>query len=141
MLEFQFRKSFQILEIFGQFSQPITQRDLLTLVDNGWTFEESNRLALVKDFTFNDFNETFGIMTRIAIYADGICHHPEWFNVYNNLKVSVSRIFKLTNILLVPTESNPILLYFEKVTLATHDIDGISDLDFDLANFIDSLTS
>ena len=94
-MEFQFRKSFQILEIFGQFSQPITQRDLLTLVDNGWTFEESNRLALVKDFTFNDFNETFGIMTRIAIYADGICHHPEWFNVYNNLKVSESRIFKI----------------------------------------------
>ena len=118
----------------------------MTLVDNGWTFEESNRLALVKDFTFNDFNEAFGIMSRIAIYADGICHHPEWFNVYNNLKVSASRIFKLTKILpsrfgLTATESNPILLYFKKITLATHDIDGISDLDFDLANFIDSLTS
>ena len=67
----------------------------MNLVDNGWTFEESNRLALVKDFTFNDFNEAFGIMSRIAIYADGICHHPEWFNVYNNLKVKESRIFKI----------------------------------------------
>ena len=59
----------------------------MSLVEQGWAFEDSDRLALVKDFTFADFNEAFGTMSRIAIYADGICHHPEWFNVYNSLKV------------------------------------------------------
>ena len=72
-------------------------------------------MALVKDFTFSDFNEAFGMMSRIAIYADGICHHPEWFNVYNNLKVSECRIFKLTKtteLFLVTTRLTEVMLFF-----------------------------
>merc|ERR1719434_638085 len=55
----------------------------------------------MKEFNFADFNEAFGFMTRAAIKADQICHHPEWFNVYNKVEV----------------------------TLTTHDVHGLSDHD------------
>ncbi|ELT97201.1 hypothetical protein CAPTEDRAFT_172471 [Capitella teleta] len=81
---------------------------LTPLLTNGWTPAEG-RDAIVKDFTFKDFNEAFGFMTRVALKADKMNHHPEWFNVYNKVKV----------------------------TLSTHDCNGISTKDTTLANFMD----
>lgn len=60
---------------------------------------------LVKTFTFKSFIRAFGWMSQIAIWAEKLKHHPEWFNVYNKVEVK----------------------------LVTHDVDGISDLDFQLA--------
>ena len=61
---------------------------------------------LYKEFKFKSFIRAFGWMSQIAIWAEKLSHHPEWFNVYNRVKVE----------------------------LTTHDVDGISDLDFTLAN-------
>lgn len=60
---------------------------------------------LTKEFKFKSFIRAFGWMSQIAIWAEKLNHHPEWFNVYNRVKVE----------------------------LTTHDVDGISDLDFKLA--------
>lgn len=48
------------------------------------------RDAIEKDFKFTDFNEAFGFMTRVALKAETMCHHPEWLNVYNNVKITLS---------------------------------------------------
>ncbi len=65
-----------------------------------WTLREDGK-AIVRTFRFADFNEAFGFMTRVAIYADKADHHPEWFNVYNRVEI----------------------------TLTTHDADGLSARD------------
>jgi 4a-hydroxytetrahydrobiopterin dehydratase len=67
------------------------------------------RDAISKEFRFKDFNRAFAFMTRVAMKAEKMDHHPEWFNVYNKVQV----------------------------TLATHDVDGVSDKDFELAKFMD----
>lgn len=64
---------------------------------------------LVKTFKFKSFIRAFGWMSQIAIWAEKLNHHPEWFNVYNRVEVE----------------------------LTTHDVDGLSDLDFKLANKMD----
>lgn len=63
------------------------QRDqLLTpLLSSGWTMVE-NRDAIIKKYSFQDFNEAFGFMTRVALKADKLDHHPEWFNVNVDFK-------------------------------------------------------
>ncbi len=61
--------------------------------------------AIKKTFTFKSFIRAFGWMSQIAIWAEKLKHHPEWFNVYNRVDVR----------------------------LTTHDVDGLSDLDFSLA--------
>ena len=71
------------------------------------------RDAIKRDFKFADFNEAFGFMTRIALKADKMDHHPEWFNVYNNVTI----------------------------TLSTHDCQGLSSRDITLATFIDSIAN
>ena len=76
--------------------QPVTDRD-----------------AITRTFTFADFNGAFGFMARVALYAESVCHHPEWFNVWNRVEV----------------------------TLSTHDCGGLSKLDTDMAAFLDSLVS
>ena len=81
------------------------------LEGGGWRTVDGGRDAIMKTFTFQDFNEAFGFMTRVAIKADKMDHHPEWFNVYNRVEV----------------------------TLSTHDCQGLSMNDVQLANFIDSL--
>ena len=68
------------------------------------------RDALHKSFRFGDFNAAFGFMTRVAIKAQELDHHPEWFNVYNRVDI----------------------------TLSTHDAGGLSERDVALAKFIDS---
>lgn len=78
---------------------------------SGWSKVEGERDAIQKTFKFKDFNEAFGFMTRVAIKADQLDHHPEWFNVYNRVEV----------------------------LLATHDVDGVSDLDVQMATFMDGV--
>ncbi|KAI8372549.1 transcriptional coactivator/pterin dehydratase [Choanephora cucurbitarum] len=89
-----------------------TQRkDLLSpLLSSGWSMVE-NRDAIIKKYAFNDFNEAFGFMTRVALKADKMDHHPEWFNVYNRVEV----------------------------TLSTHDCQGLSTRDVELASFCDAV--
>src|ERR1700749_3783491 len=55
----------------------------------GWK-DVTGRDAIAKSFKFKDFNEAFGFMTRVALLADKMDHHPEWFNVYNKLDVTLS---------------------------------------------------
>ena len=76
----------------------------------GWK-KVRGRDALVKNYKFADFNEAFGFMTRVAIKADRMDHHPEWSNVYNNVSI----------------------------TLTTHDAGGVSERDVALAKFIDRI--
>eukprot|EP01084_Bolivina_argentea_P278530 475883_1 len=71
---------------------------------DGWSVLK-DRDAIFKKFEFKDFNEAFAFMTRIALVAETLDHHPEWFNVYNRVEV----------------------------TLATHTCNGISPLDVELA--------
>ncbi|MEM7289097.1 MAG: 4a-hydroxytetrahydrobiopterin dehydratase, partial [Pseudomonadota bacterium] len=79
---------------------------LETLV--GWQKVE-NREAIRKVFTFRDFNEAFGFMTQGALEAEKLDHHPEWFNVYKTVDV----------------------------TLATHDAGGVTELDVKLAQALE----
>lgn len=75
---------------------------------DGWA-EVPGRDAIAKTFTFKDFNAAFGFMSRAALKAEKMDHHPEWFNVYNRVEV----------------------------TLATHDAGGVTQKDIDLAAFMD----
>lgn len=77
---------------------------------SGWAVAEG-RDAIRKVFQFGDFNEAFGFMSRIALKADQMDHHPEWFNVYNKVDV----------------------------LLSTHDAGGVTTLDLDLARFMDKI--
>ena len=70
----------------------------------GWK-ETKGGDAIAKSFKFKDFNEAFGFMTRVALLADKMDHHPEWFNVYNKVDV----------------------------TLSTHDAGGVTQNDIDMA--------
>ena len=76
----------------------------------GWS-EVSGRDAIGKKFVFADFNEAFGFMTRAALVAEKLDHHPEWFNVYKTVEV----------------------------TLSTHDAGGVTELDIKLAETMDKI--
>jgi 4a-hydroxytetrahydrobiopterin dehydratase len=76
----------------------------------GWR-DVSGRDAIAKRFTFRDFNEAFGFMTRAALVAEKMDHHPEWFNVYKTVDV----------------------------TLSTHDAGGVTEKDIALAKAMDAL--
>jgi 4a-hydroxytetrahydrobiopterin dehydratase len=52
-----------------------------------WTFEDDK---IHKEFTFTDFKEAFSFMVKVAFEAENQVHHPEWFNVYNKVSVSLS---------------------------------------------------
>ncbi len=78
----------------------------------GWKAVE-DRAAICKEFRFKDFVETFETMKKIAIKAEKMNHHPEWFNVYNILQI----------------------------TLTTHDAGGVTSYDQELAQYIDQLYS
>jgi 4a-hydroxytetrahydrobiopterin dehydratase len=88
-----------------------TERDAALVDLTGWTLRE-DRLAIVREFKFADFNEAFGFMTRVAIAAEKADHHPEWSNVYNRVSI----------------------------TLTTHDAGGLSKRDIALAGFIDAMS-
>ncbi|WP_245881174.1 4a-hydroxytetrahydrobiopterin dehydratase [Thalassospira marina] len=76
---------------------------------SGWTMSDDG-LAIEKTFKFKDFNEAFGFMSRVALKAEKMDHHPEWFNVYNRVEI----------------------------TLTTHDVGGVSQKDIKLAGFADA---
>lgn len=71
---------------------------------DGWSLAEDGR-AITRSFTFKNFSEAFGFMTRAALAAEKLDHHPEWSNVYKKVDV----------------------------TLSTHDAGGLTELDFELA--------
>lgn len=75
----------------------------------GWK-DVAGRDAIQRTFTFSDFNAAFGFMSRVALMAEKTDHHPEWFNVYNRVEV----------------------------TLATHDCGGVSERDVTLARFMNA---
>ena len=52
----------------------------------GWEIIDGK---LSKEFVFRDFNEAFGFMTRVALEAEKMNHHPEWFNVYNKVRIEL----------------------------------------------------
>jgi 4a-hydroxytetrahydrobiopterin dehydratase len=76
----------------------------------GWS-EAPGREAIAKTFTFKDFNEAFGFMSRVALVAEKRDHHPEWKNVYRTVEV----------------------------VLATHDAGGVTALDIDLAKAMNAI--
>jgi len=78
----------------------------------GWTPLEG-REAIGRSFRFSDFSEAFGFMTRVALMAEKMDHHPEWSNVYARVEV----------------------------VLTTHDAGGVTDLDIRLARFMNELAS
>ena len=73
-----------------------------------WAKEEK-RDAITREFVFPDFNRAFAFMTQVALAAEKADHHPEWSNVYNKVRV----------------------------TLTTHDAGGVTQKDLDLARFAD----
>lgn len=80
------------------------------LLAAGWTLTEG-RDAITKTYSFANFVEAFGFMTRAALHAEKLNHHPEWFNVYKTVEV----------------------------TLSTHDAGGLTELDVKLASRMDRL--
>ena len=76
----------------------------------GWALR-GDGLAITRRFKFGDFGQAFGFMTRVAIAAEKADHHPEWFNVYNRVEI----------------------------TLTTHDCGGLSVRDVALAGVIDAM--
>jgi 4a-hydroxytetrahydrobiopterin dehydratase len=79
---------------------------------SGWS-DVKGRDAISKKFTFEDFNAAFGFMARAALVAEKLDHHPEWFNVYNKVEV----------------------------TLATHDAGGVTERDIQLAEAMEQIAS
>lgn len=75
-----------------------------------WTLDE-DRKGIRRKLKFDDFNAAFGFMARVALAAEAMGHHPEWFNVYNTVDIRLS----------------------------SHDADGLSERDVKLARIIDGL--
>ena len=78
-----------------------------------WQAREGDRPAIERKLVFPDFNAAFGFMTRVALLADKVDHHPEWFNVYKTVDV----------------------------TLSTHDADGLTQKDVELAKAMDRMSA
>ncbi len=77
---------------------------------DGWR-ELAERDAIAKSYSFANFNAAFGFMTRVALLAEQMDHHPEWFNVYRRVDI----------------------------TLTSHDAGGVTSRDVELATAIDAL--
>ena len=81
------------------------------LADSSWSLLD-DRDAITRTFTFSDFVEAFGFMSQVALLAEKADHHPEWTNIYSTVMI----------------------------TLSTHEADGVTQRDIDLATAIDALT-
>ena len=88
----------------------LTETEVSALLSEvpGWALRDDGK-AITRQFKFADFNAAFGFMTRVALFADKHDHHPEWFNVYNRVEM----------------------------TLTTHDADGLSARDAAMARAIE----
>ena len=80
---------------------------------SGWTIKPGDRDAIQKTYRFADFKTAWGFMSAAALKAEQMDHHPEWFNVYSTVDV----------------------------TLSTHDADGVTRLDITLADYMDALAA
>lgn len=78
-----------------------------------WRAHAGDRTAIERSLRFADFNAAFGFMTRVALLAETIDHHPEWSNVYNRVDI----------------------------LLTTHDAGGLTERDVRMARFIDDIAS
>ena len=87
----------------------MSPNDILLKLSN-WDLVRDGRDAISREFKFLDFKKAFAFMTAIALKAEEIGHHPEWCNVYNKVVI----------------------------TLTTHDVNGLSEKDITLGEFIDS---
>lgn len=89
-----------------------TRLDVAETLKNlpAWRAQDGDRPAITRTLKFADFNAAFGFMTRVALMADKMDHHPEWSNVYDRVEI----------------------------LLTTHDADGVTDKDVTLAHFIDA---
>jgi 4a-hydroxytetrahydrobiopterin dehydratase len=87
-------------------------RDIAMQLLPQWTYDADAK-GIRRTLRFADFAEAFGFMTRVAILAEKADHHPEWFNVYNRVEI----------------------------LLTTHDADGLSQRDIDLASKIDAIAA
>ncbi|XP_022618031.1 pterin-4-alpha-carbinolamine dehydratase 2 isoform X1 [Seriola dumerili] len=91
---------------------PAAREELvMELRATGW-MEVEDRDAIFKELHFKTFNQAFGFMSRVALQAEKMNHHPEWFNVYNKVQI----------------------------TLTTHDCGGLSKRDIKMAKFIDKVS-
>ncbi|WFL78008.1 4a-hydroxytetrahydrobiopterin dehydratase [Altererythrobacter arenosus] len=86
------------------------EREALLAANPDWTLSRDGK-AIERTFKFGDFNEAWGFMNRVALIAEKHDHHPEWFNVYNRVEI----------------------------TLTTHDADGLSQRDVDMVAAIAAL--
>ncbi len=86
-------------------------REALTSL-KGWSYDE-NAKAILKSFKFSDFSEAWAFMNRAALLAEKMDHHPEWFNVYNRVDVKMT----------------------------THDADGVTSLDIDMATAMETFAA
>ena len=93
-------------------NKKVNENNLTRLLEVDWKLL-SDRNAISKTYKFKNFNEAFAFMTSVAIFADKINHHPEWFNVYSRVDV----------------------------VLTTHDLNGVSELDINLAEHMDNFAS
>jgi len=89
---------------------PDAERDAALARLSGWSLR-GDGLAIERTFRFADFSEAFGFMARVALAAEKADHHPEWFNVWNRVEI----------------------------TLTTHDAGGLSARDVALAEAIDKM--
>lgn len=87
----------------------LSLNDVLSKLSS-WELTKDGREAVIKEFKFSDFKNAFSFMTSIALKSEELSHHPEWFNVYNKVKI----------------------------TLTTHDVNGLSEKDVMLGQFIDN---
>lgn len=92
--------------------EPLNQAEREDALDGlpDWDYDDG-RDAIIRRFTFDDFNQAFGFMTQVALLAEKADHHPEWANVYNRVDI----------------------------LLTTHDAGGLSARDIEMAQAIDAL--
>lgn len=90
--------------------EKLSSKDMMTKLEalDGWS-ATADGLAIERTFKFAGFAQAFGFMAECALFAEKIDHHPEWCNVYRTVEVR----------------------------LTTHSVKGISNLDFELAGFMD----
>ncbi|WP_366654168.1 4a-hydroxytetrahydrobiopterin dehydratase [Fodinicurvata sp. EGI_FJ10296] len=88
------------------------ERDAALAELTDW-IEVEGRDAITRTYKFRNFSEAFGFMARVAMKAEQMDHHPEWFNVYNKVEI----------------------------TLSSHDVGGLSSRDIDMARFMDRISA